>query len=447
MGRVTMTGTYRHHQKATRAMKRHSSTRRLVPGMVAATALTTVALLASAPLTASAAGTTNPVCPQARANVGIAFVTTPAASEDDRDVAFEVTKGALPAGVSLKGMADPYSPWVYSGTPTAAGKSDFTVTMKSSSFPARTIDCSITVGELPAPTRIGGADRYDQAAKVSAAFATAETVYIASGEKFTDALSAGSVAGVRSAPVLLTQAGALPTVTGDRLGQLKPKNIVVVGGPASVSEGVIDALELKVPTATVTRIGGADRYEVSRSLVSNAAFGVSGTTWSYVADGRNFPDALTATPPASAVGGPVLLVDGGKTAITQDELAILDGQGVTSIRIAGGPVSVSEDIKTSLADRFTVARVSGATRYDGSVAINQAFTTAETAYLASGEVFPDALSAGPVAGDSGSPIYLVQKGCVPTVVLDDLARVKVKKIVVLGGLNTISAEVAALKPC
>ncbi|MFB2580667.1 cell wall-binding repeat-containing protein [Herbiconiux sp. P15] len=304
-----------------------------------------------------------------------------------------------------------------------------------------------TSGSLPAPSRIAGADRYSQAVEVSAAFETAETVYVASGEKFADALSAGSVAGVHGAPLLLTQANALPTVTADRLGELAPKNVVVVGGPASISAGVIAAIEESVPTTTVTRVGGADRYEVSQSLVSNAAFGVPSTTWSYIADGRNFPDALAATPPATSLNAPVLLVNGGQPAITGDSLAILDGQGVTSIRIAGGPASVSEGIKTSLGERFAVARISGFTRYDGAVAINKAFTEAETAYLASGEVFPDALSAGPVAGESNSPIYLVQKNCVPAVVLDDLARVKAKSIVILGGLNTLSAEVAALKPC
>ncbi|MGD8194492.1 cell wall-binding repeat-containing protein [Herbiconiux sp. P18] len=419
---------------------------RLVPSAIAATAVSAIALLAVAPLTASAVGIANPVCPQSRANVGIPIVQANALDPDDHAVHVTVQTGSLPAGVTLDGLAR-VTPYTFSGTPTTAGTSNFVIKAQFEDAPAVTVSCTMTVGNLPTPSRIAGADRYDQAVEVSAAFEVAETVYVASGEKFSDALTAGSVAGVHGAPLLLTQAGALPTVTAARLAELAPTNVVVVGGPASIAEGVVDAIEGNVPGVSVTRIGGADRYKVSQNLVSDAVFGVPSTTWSYVADGRNFPDALAATPPAASLNAPVLLVDGGRTDISPDSLAILDGQGVTSIRIAGGPASVSEGVKASLSDRFAVARVSGLTRYDGAVAINQAFAEAETAYLASGEVFPDALSAGPVAGESNSPIYLVQKSCVPVGVLDDLVRVKAKKIVILGGLNTVAAEVGALKPC
>jgi putative cell wall-binding protein len=416
--------------------------------------IATTAVLVAGPLSASAVGIANPVCPQARANVGIPIVTANALDPDDHAVHVTIDSGSLPAGVELKGLAR-VTPYTFSGTPTKAGTSNFVVKAQFEDAEPIKVSCTIVVGELPTPSRTAGADRYEQAAKVSAGeFMQSDTVYVASGEKFADALSAGSVAGVKKAPLLLTPAATLPAVTVNEIVRLKPKNVVVVGGEASISKLVVDGITENLKsagsTAKVTRIAGADRYEGSRLLIENAEFGVPSTTWSYVADGRNFPDALAATPPATKDGGAVLLVDGGKAAVSDAEMALLDGQGVTQIVIAGGVNSVSDGIKASLeADKkFGVTRIAGATRYDGAVELNKhAFTEEETAYLASGALFPDALSAGPVAGKTSSPIYLVEQNCVPTSVLDDLARVKAKKIVVLGGVNTLGADVAALKPC
>lgn len=432
-------------------MKLLPTSRRALLGtsFLAATAL----LATMSALGAIAAPTTpiDPVCPQSRANVGIPLVSSLALSTPDPHAVVSVSAGSLPAGVTLTGDTLTLKPYSFAGTPTTAGSSTFTVKVALEDSAPKTIECTIAVGELPAPTRVAGTDRYEQAAKVSAAaFPTAATVYVASGEKFADALSAGSVAGVHGAPLLLTQAGMLPASTAAELARLKPKDVVVVGGPASIAESVVTALKDQAFKPTVTRIAGADRYEGSRKLIEDAKFGVPEAAWAYVANGGNFPDALAATPAATTKNAPVLLVDGSKPAATAAELATLAGMKVMNLRIAGGVNSVSAGIATSLSTGtgITVERVSGADRYEGAVAINkQAFLEPSTVFLASGEVFPDALSAGPAAAKGTSPIYLVQKTCVPVSVLDDITRTKAKNIVILGGENTVGSQVAALKPC
>lgn len=294
----------------------------------------------------------------------------------------------------------------------------------------------------PVVSRVQGTDRYDQAVQVSkSTFTTANTVYLASGEKFPDALSAGSVAGLHNAPLLLTPAAALTAGTLAELKRLNPDHIVIVGGPASVSEAVADDLVAKIPDAAVTRIGGADRFEVSRNLISSIDFGVPSTPWVYLASGANFPDALAASPAAVAVNGPVVLVNGAENALTTAEAGFFDDLGVANVRIAGGPVSVSPALETSLAAKYTVTRASGADRFEAAAAINkEAFTASTTVYLASGLVFPDALSAAPVAGNAGSPIYLVQKHCIPQSVIAEITRLAPAKIVILGGPNTIGDD-------
>lgn len=202
--------------------------------------------------------------------------------------------------MTLTGDVAKRVPYQFEGTPTATGTSTFTVKATFEDLPAKTIDCTMVVSATPAVSRIKGSDRYDQAVQISkASFTEAETIYVASGEKFADALSAGSVAGVHGAPLLLTSAGALPGGTQAEIVRLKPKTIVVVGGAASVADGVLATLKAAVPGVAVKRIGGVDRYEVSRNLIGDADVGVPESSWVYLASGANFPDAWLPHPPPS----------------------------------------------------------------------------------------------------------------------------------------------------
>ena len=91
--------------------------------------------------------------------------------------------------------------------------------------------------------RLSGANRYDTAAAIAAKFATATKVYIATGEGYADALSAGPVASHFAAPLLLNRAGVLPAVVKTQLLRLKPAQIVSVGGLGVVSSAVEDQVK------------------------------------------------------------------------------------------------------------------------------------------------------------------------------------------------------------
>ncbi|MCS5719813.1 cell wall-binding repeat-containing protein [Herbiconiux sp. CPCC 205763] len=403
-------------------------------------------LLVASP--AAAIDVQNPVCPPAKAVRGIPIAPTPALDFVDKSAQVSISAGTLPTGVKLTGDLVRRVPYQFEGTPTATGTSTFTVKAEFDGALQKTIACTMVVSAPPAVSRIQGTDRYDQAVQISkASFSHADTVYLASGEKFPDALSAGAVAGVHEAPLLLTPAGELTAGTKAEIARLRPEHIVVVGGSASVSKPVIDDLTATFGPATVTRIGGVDRFEVSRNLIADKNFGVPEASWVYLATGANFPDALAASPAAVTKNAPVLLVNGAETAPTAAETALLDSLGVTNIQIAGGTATVSQALQTALETPFVVTRASGADRFEAAVAVNQEFFTSPTIYLASGLVFPDALSAAPVAGAAGNPIYLVQQNCVPASVLQEVVRLEPTKIVVLGGPNTLGSGVEALKPC
>jgi putative cell wall-binding protein len=93
----------------------------------------------------------------------------------------------------------------------------------------------------------------------------------------------------------------------------------------------------------------------------------------------------------------------------------------------------------------TVDRISGSDRYSTAVAISQAgySATAPVVYVATGENYPDALSAAPAAAVQGGPLLLTQPGTVPESVRNEIQRLNPKQIVVVGGPTAISESVVA----
>jgi len=202
---------------------------------------------------------------------------------------------------------------------------------------------SVVLGELAvytsgSVTRVAGDDRFETAAKLSAAqFAPGVPVaYVATGGNFPDAIAAGAAAAANGGPVLLVNTHAVPPSTLAELDRLKPARIVVVGGPVSVSKAA--AAQLTAHTAgAVTRLDGPDRYATAAAV--SASFAAAGGSV-YVATGEKFPDSLTGTPAAAMVGAPVVLVPPRPLpAAVSEELTRL-----TPVRfvILGGTASVTD---------------------------------------------------------------------------------------------------------
>ncbi|MFB2585578.1 family 43 glycosylhydrolase, partial [Herbiconiux liukaitaii] len=249
-------------------------------------------------------------------------------------------------------------------------------------------------GTDPEPTdpvvdRIAGTDRYEVAVNTSkAGFPEgSDTVYVASGEVFPDALSAAPAATVAGAPILLTTAANLPTSVSAEIQRLGATKIVIVGGTSTVSTMVEASL---ATLGTVSRIGGADRFEASRNI-AKAAF-PDGADIAVLADGSKFPDALSAGAALDGAG-PVILVNGALSTLDAATKKLLTDLGVTEIAIAGGEASVTAGIQTDAAAIADTTRLGGADRYEASRTINAAFfDTADHVLLATGLKFSDALA-------------------------------------------------------
>lgn len=108
----------------------------------------------------------------------------------------------------------------------------------------------------------------------------------------------------------------------------------------------------------------------------------------------------------------------------------------------------AEAESASTAPSQGVSRISGPDRYSVAEAVAKKWSgPVSVANVVSGQKFPDALSAGALAGGADAPVVLVRPDSIPSATRAALAHLSPKKIVIVGGPATVSASMErALKP-
>lgn len=275
--------------------------------------------------------------------------------------------------------------------------------------------------------RIFGSDRIQTSVQISKTkFSFSDTVIIANGYNYVDALSATPLAKSKSAPILLTNGDTISKSVVDEIKRLGAKNIIVVGGESSVSEKSISELSKDV---NVERISGLDRYETSKK-VADKIFEGDKKSSAILVSGRNFADALSASSLLSKYDGPILLVDA-KNDSSSSFRSSLDKYKPSNIAVVGGEASVDKRIDTE----YKVAkRYAGSDRYDTSRLVSKdSFTDGGSLYLASGREGADALAIGPVVSREKATVLLVNNENI----LDSLKNFNFGKLTLVGGLDTL----------
>lgn len=256
--------------------------------------------------------------------------------------------------------------------------------------------------------RIYGKDRYQTSINILEKMNT-NKVYLTNGNIFADALSVGPLAGKENAAIVLSDGKTLDV---DKLKSKSITEITIVGGKNSISNTLENNLKKYFK---VSRIAGKDRYETSLKIVEK--MGVNNIA---IATGRDFPDALSAGAYLSQKGMPLLLVDGSSAGnIPQKYNVVYTFGGVNSIKKTFGK------------------RISGKNRYETSMQIAKEFGSFDTAVLASGRVFADALASTPLAKKLHAPILLTNGNDIS----NEVFKFKgLKKVVLVGGEKSISKE-------
>jgi len=203
---------------------------------------------------------------------------------------------------------------------------------------------------------------------------------------------------------------------------------------------------ITVLDTTATSITGLDRVQTAVQA-SRLAF-PGGSRSVVIATARSFPDALGGSSLAGALGAPILLTE--PTSLSEVVRDEIDRLGASHVVVLGGTGVVCPAIYGELAALDgvdVVERVCGSTRYETALEIAER-TIAEigaawdgTAFVATGESFPDALGASPIAAAKGWPIYLVHPDAATHPAL--VARMRadgVTRVRILGGTGPVPAQ-------
>lgn len=269
--------------------------------------------------------------------------------------------------------------------------------------------------DVPAElTTIAGADAAATSSTVSAArFDRADVVLISTSERYPDALAAAALSRRLGAPLLLTPSATLSDDVRAEAVRLRPRQLVILGGPNAVADHVVAGLEAATGAAA-RRVNGASRFETAVAIANEAGAG-RGVDTVFIVEGahadpnRGWPDALSASWVVSRTDAAIGLV-------TRDSLhpatrAMIVTHAPRRVVIVGGAGAVSAAVESDLRASFpatSVERWSGSDRFATSVeVVRRAGLTVEATTFATGLDFTSALVAGASAWADGSALFLV----------------------------------------
>lgn len=191
--------------------------------------------------------------------------------------------------------------------------------------------------------RLEGASRYATAAAVAQTITPkADTVYLASGESYADAMSFAPLAAQMRSSLLLTEKDSLSQASKTALLEMGAKNVVILGGELAVSltvESQLQGMNLKTE-----RVYGATRFETNLAIAQR--FMNPATRGVVIASGETFADALTSAGFAAKAGQGLILVK--KDEISKEAMTVLKGMNLKEITVLGGELRISDAVFNQL---------------------------------------------------------------------------------------------------
>ena len=316
------------------------------------------------------------------------------------------------------------------------------------------VETDLIVKKTSATTklRLAGAGRYETAVEISkAGFPDgSDTVVLAYGLNYADALAGVSLAKAKNAPILLTNLKTLPAETLAEIKRLKAKNVIILGGTGAVGAEVEKTL--KNNDLDVERIAGATRFETATKIaqkmqVLNDNKAPEDIFFVYA---FNSADALSVSPIAACKNAPIIYLStkGDLNADTAAYLAKLKkADCVKNAYFIGGEGVISNDMATKAAKALGLSkttRIAGKDRFATCVAVNEKFAyvlDGDMLCVATGMDFPDALAGGVYAAINKAPLFLINgKAKTPQLSDEQKAYLKTKaagKITAFGGTGVV----------
>lgn len=260
---------------------------------------------------------------------------------------------------------------------------------------------------------------------------TFDSIIIASGDNFADALAGSCLAAQEQAPILLHRASAVTMNTEYIQKNLRAGGTVyLLGGTSAVPEAVETTLE--DAGINVQRLAGTTRFDTNLEILEEVK--ITSGQEILISTGHNFADSLSA----SATGLPILMVNNTTGKLTDAQVKFLESLQNCSFTIIGGTSAVSQSLENAISAFGDVTRLSGSNREATSILVAETyFTNPELVVLAYSRNFPDGLCGGPLANLLGVPLILTNAGH-ETATAKYIADNGITTGIVLGGTAALS---------
>lgn len=221
------------------------------------------------------------------------------------------------------------------------------------------IQCEAKTKEI---SHVAGVDRIETSFLLSN-YVKSKILVMANAYNFADALSSYNLVSSKKAKLILVSDNTNIT---DLLKNEDIQKVYLIGGERTLKGRPVE--DAKKIVDNIVRISGSDRYDTNvQTLIESGYYEVG------VADGRNYPDALSASGLLKKYNLGLMLVNGAKPYTTSRHVKYTFG-GEKSIIQDGG------------------IRLGGANRYTTSRLINNELKVAKNTVFVSGKNFADALS-------------------------------------------------------
>lgn len=188
-------------------------------------------------------------------------------------------------------------------------------------------------------TRFGGKDRYETSVKVAQNLSISNELIVSNGKSYADVLSIAPIAAKKGIPILLTNTNILPISVSNYIAGKSISKSYVIGGTGVVSEVV----KSKLP-GSKERLGGTDRYDTNIKVLQKFEDELNFTS-TYVATGKDFPDALSASALASKNSSPVILTS---TDLPQVTSNYIQYKNITNLNIVGGTGVINDTLVSEI---------------------------------------------------------------------------------------------------
>lgn len=243
-----------------------------------------------------------------------------------------------------------------------------------------------------------------------------DTVIVASGESFPDALAASGLAGIQEAPIVLTSSAELSESAASALLSVDPSKVIVLGGTAAISDEVVSQIKAQLPSTSVRRVYGETRVDTALKIYDEGKGSWGATAFIAAGDNSKFADSLSVSSYTYATKSPLFLVDStSPQGLTASALQRLRSGKFDRVVIVGGTASVPQSVERQLTRLgISCERWAGDTRYETSQVIAQngiaeGVLNVDEIGIATGQRPWDALSAGPLLGMQKNPLLLMDE--------------------------------------